>query len=125
MKTVKTHHDLEVWKTSMELAIDLYSLTEKFPSHEKFGLISQIRRAGVSIPANIAEGAARNSAKDFRYYITVALGSAAEIETQLEIAFRLGYLERKDNELQLLSQIRKMLVGLRKSIELKMQPPLQ
>jgi four helix bundle protein len=121
MKTVKTHHDLEVWKRSLEFVVNLYVITEKFPSGEKFGLISQIRRAGFSIPSNIAEGASRNSPKEFRYFIAVALGSATEIETQLEIAIRLGFLKSIKTEMESLTCIRKMLINLRKSLEIRIE----
>jgi four helix bundle protein len=121
MKSVKTHHDLDVWKMSIDFAVELYRITESFPRQEKFGMISQIRRAGVSIASNIAEGASRNSAKEFRYFIAVALGSATEIETHLEIASRLGYIRKEVKEIEVLHRIRKMLINLRKAIESKIQ----
>jgi len=120
MKSVKTHHDLDVWKMSMEFIVDLYRITEHFPVQEKFGLVSQIRKAGVSIPSNIAEGASRTSSKEFRYFISVALGSATELETQLEIAFRLGLVKSVGREMECLSKIRKMLIIMKRSIETKM-----
>lgn len=121
MKSVKTHHDLDVWKMSIDFAVDLYRITESFPRQEKFGLVSQIRRAGVSIASNIAEGASRYSAKEFRYFFAVALGSATEIETQLEIASRLGYIHGENQVIKTLQKIRKMLINLRKAIESKIQ----
>jgi len=120
MKSVKTHHDLDVWKMSMEFIVDLYRITEHFPVQEKFGLVSQIRKAGVSIPSNIAEGASRTSSKEFRYFISVALGSATELETQLEIAFKLGLVISVEREMECLSKIRKMLIIMKRSIETKM-----
>ncbi len=120
MKSVKTHRDLDVWKMSMEFIVDLYRITEHFPVQEKFGLVSQIRRVGVSIPSNIAEGASRASSKEFRYFISVALGSATELETQLEIAFKLGLVISVEREMECLSKIRKMLIIMKRSIETKM-----
>ena len=80
---MKTHKDLDVWNRSMELAEKLYLLTEQFPREEQFGLISQIRRSAVSIPSNIAEGAARSSNKEFVQFLYVALGSLSETESPI------------------------------------------
>ena len=88
-----THEDLDVWKLSMNLVVDIYTLTKSFPSDEKFGLISQLRRAAVSVPSNIAEGAARKSDKENLQFLYIALGSIAEIETQLLISERLGFCD--------------------------------
>ena len=88
---IKTHKDLDVWKLSIQLVKDIYQLTSKFPSEEKFGLVAQIRRAVVSIPSNISEGAARNSDKDYIRFLYISLGSLSEIETQLIIAEELGF----------------------------------
>ena len=88
---IKTHKDLDVWKLSIQLLKDIYQLTSKFPSEEKFGLVVQIRRAVVSIPSNIPEGAARNSDKDYIRFLYISLGSLSEIETQLIIAEELGF----------------------------------
>ena len=78
----------------IDFSIEIYEKTESFPSHERFGLISQLRRAAVSIPSNIAEGASRKSNLEFARFIEIALGSAFEIETQLIIAFRRNYLPK-------------------------------
>ena len=86
-----THEDLDVWKLSMDLVVDVYKMTAKFPSEEKFGLVNQLRRAAVSVPSNIAEGAARKSDKEYIQFLYIALGSLAEIETQLIISKRLGF----------------------------------
>jgi len=88
---IKTHKDLDVWKLSIQLVKDIYQLSSKFPSDEKFGLVAQIRRAVVSIPSNISEGAARNSDKDYIRFLYISLGSLSEIETQLIIAEELGF----------------------------------
>jgi len=95
----------------------IYKVTETFPDNEKFGLISQIRRAAISIPSNIAEGAGRNSPKEFIQFLGVAQGSIAELETQLIIARNLNYIDKDyDEVMQELDGISKMIVGLIKSI---------
>lgn len=87
-----THKDLDVWKRSVELVTTVYLVTSEFPKEEIFGLTNQIRRASVSIPSNIAEGAARNSDKVFVHFLYIALGSHQELDTQLLIAKNLNYL---------------------------------
>jgi four helix bundle protein len=82
-KVVKTHRDLDVWKNGIELVKKIYILTKDFPKEEIYTLTSQIRRSAISIPSNIAEGAARNSKKEFIQFLYIALGSAAELEAQL------------------------------------------
>ena len=88
----KPHKKLRGWQLSMDIAVDIYKLTETFPAEEKYGLVSQIRRSAVSISSNIAEGAARNSKKEFINFLYISLGSLSELDTQLELAKRLGYL---------------------------------
>src|SRR5690606_14718818 len=87
-----THKDLDVWKRSVELVTTVYQLTSEFPKEEIFGLTNQIRRASVSIPSNIAEGAARNSDKEFIRFLYISLGSNQELDTQILIAKNLNYL---------------------------------
>ena len=89
----RNYKNLVVWQKSMDLVICIYQLTSNFSDHEKFGLTSQMRRCAVSIPSNIAEGSRRESEKDFRKFILISFGSGAELETQLEITKKLGYLE--------------------------------
>ncbi|MDM3870846.1 four helix bundle protein [Porticoccus sp. W117] len=89
---MKKYQKLVVWKQAMELAFDVYQMTKLFPDEEKFGLTSQMRRASVSIASNIAEGAGRGSDKDFVRFLTIARGSANELETQAMLAIRLGFL---------------------------------
>lgn len=86
-----THKDLDIWKLSMDFVIEIYKMTNSFPSEEKFGLVNQMRRAAVSIPSNIAEGAGRKSRKENIQFLYIALGSLTELDTQLIIADRLKY----------------------------------
>jgi len=111
---MKTHKDLDVWKKSVDFVTDVYQITNTFPNHELYGIVNQIRRAAVSIPSNIAEGAARKHKKEFVHYLHVALGSMAELETQLIISQKLNYLdEKKFTELNgKLNLIRRELIGL-------------
>ena len=88
------HKDLDVWKKGMELVERVYSMSRAFPDSERFGLTSQIRRAAVSIPSNISEGAARKSDKELLQFLSIAIGSLAELETQYLIAIRLGFFRR-------------------------------
>ena len=83
---IATHKDLAVWKKSMDLVTDVYELTSKFPREEQFGLTNQMRRSAVSVPSNIAEGAARNSTKEFIQFLYYSLSSLSELETQLLIS---------------------------------------
>ena len=115
---VRTHRDLDVWRKSIDLVTLIYKYTADYPKDEMYGLTSQIRRCAVSIPSNIAEGSARTTKKDFSHFLAIALGSVAELETQLIISKNLNYLpETVLNELmpELIS-IRRMTLGFRKSI---------
>jgi len=89
---------LEVWKNAINLSIDIYELTKKFPDHEKFGLISQMRRASVSVPSNIAEGSSRQTNRDQSWFTTIAFGSLLELLNQLIIAQKLNYINNKQLE---------------------------
>ncbi|VXB55224.1 Diversity-generating retroelement protein bAvd family protein [Flavobacterium sp. 9AF] len=102
--------DLEIWKLSRKLSTEIYSITANFPDNEKFGLSNQLRRASVSLPSNIAEGCSRTSNKDFSRFLEIAIGSAYEMETQLLIAFDLGYIDQDRLEVLInnLDQIVKM-----------------
>ena len=114
----KPHKKLDVWKASMEAAQVVYELTKPFPNEEKFGLVAQMRRAVVSIASNIAEGAARQGKGEFRNFLSMAQGSLSELDTQLEIAVRLGYLEAESMEelSVLLVRTDKMLTALIRSL---------
>jgi len=114
-KTVSTHKDL---KKAMDLAAQVYSLTAKFPKEELYGLTSQIRRSAVSIPSNIAEGAARHSRNEFIQFLHIASGSVAELETQLLLAIRIGLLSG-DHIISHVEEVRKLLLGLLRSLKMK------
>lgn len=114
---MKSHRDLDVWKRGVDFAVDIYKLTASFPAEEKYALSSQLKRAAVSIVSNIAEGAARQSEKEFIQFLHIAMGSAAETETQLMIAARLGLIDNNDNLFSELEAIQKMLMGLVKYVK--------
>jgi len=88
---IKSYRDLRVWQSGMELVVLVYEISERFPPKEMYGLTSQIWRAAVSVPSNIAEGHTRESTKEYLHHLSIAQASLAEIETQMEIAFRLKY----------------------------------
>jgi four helix bundle protein len=88
----KPHKKLDLWRAAMELAVTIYQVTDSFPREERYGLTDQIRRASSSVPSNIAEGAGRQTRKEFINYLHMAQGSLSELDTQLELASRLGYL---------------------------------
>ncbi|MBI1768879.1 MAG: four helix bundle protein [Bacteroidetes bacterium] len=110
----KPHKKLDVWKLSMDFVIDIYRKTEGFPKEERYALTDQIRRAAVSIPSNIAEGAARQTKKEFINYLHIAQGSLSELDTQFEIAKRLSYLSEADWKPfdEKIRRIDKMITGL-------------
>jgi len=114
----RSFKDLEVWRQSIQFAKEIYRLTEKFPLNELYGLTSQLRKAAVSIPSNIAEGQCRNSSKEFRHYLSMALGSLGEVETQLIIAQEIDYINQAELDyLQSpINDIRKMILALSKRI---------
>lgn len=111
---IKDFRDLNVWKNGKELVLEIYSVTANFPKQEMFGLVSQMRRAAVSVPSNIAEGFNRSHKKEYKRFLNMALGSIAELETQTEIAFELEYLnnERKNMILEKLDHEARMLRNL-------------
>ena len=120
----KPHRTLEVWKQSMDLVVDIYRATERFPGEERFGLMSQMRRCSVSIPSNIAEGMARRAAKETTQFLYVAIGSASELDTQLELSRRLGFLsDAQWNSLsRQLTDVDRMLAGLKNHVARKPAP---
>ena len=112
------YRELKVWRLAMELAEDVYKLCAEFPKQEVYGLTSQLQRAAVSIPSNIAEGQARNSNKEFGHFLGISRGSLAELETQIILAKRLDYLteEKANHALEKAEEIGKMSKGLQKTI---------
>ncbi len=112
----RKHHDLVAWQVSVELVKSLYELTETFPAKETYGLTAQIRRAAVCVPSNIAEGAARTTKREFAHYLSIARGSLSEIDTQLTIAKKLGYVDNDDEVQQTLDRVFGLIGGLLKSV---------
>ena len=117
------YQELKVWQLGMEMAIEIYRLTEAFRGHEIYGLTSQLRRAVVSIPSNVAEGHTRGSARDMIRFVNIARGSLAEVETQLMIARALHYGDTTtiDQLLSMASEEGRMLSGLRRSLQRKLK----
>ena len=95
---MKCYRDLEVWQEGIDLVVEIYKLSRQFPNDERYALSSQIQRAAVSIPSNIAEGHARTSRKEFLHFLSIALGSLAELETQLTIACKLEYIASTESD---------------------------
>jgi len=118
-KTIRGFKDLIVWQRSVALAVKIYHITREFPRDEIYGLTSQIRRAAISIPSNIAEGHGKGSKPSFASHLDIALGSAAELETQLEIALKIGYLQQNEFDplLNELTEIVRMLYGLLNKVQ--------
>jgi len=113
------YRDLIVWQKAMRLVRDIYALSRDFPADERFGLVSQMRRAAVSVPSNIAEGQARHTTGEFIQFVSHAEGSVAELDTQLMIAVDLGYCSEEASKplFDLLLELRKMLNGLRRKLQ--------
>ncbi|WP_289062789.1 four helix bundle protein [uncultured Zobellia sp.] len=112
------YEDLKIWEKAMSLVEDVYLLMEHLPKDEKFGLISQIKRCSISVPSNIAEGAGRNSKKEFKHFLSIANGSTSELETQLILVHRLKFANKSDVKplLKKCNEIRKMSYALQKSL---------
>ena len=115
---VQGFRDLIVWQRAMELVESVYRATEDFPSKERYGLTNQLRRAAVSIPSNIAEGQGRNTTLDFLRFLSISRGSLQEVQTQIELTRRLGYLdEARCAEVSLLAdEVAKLINGLCRSL---------
>jgi four helix bundle protein len=118
-KAIKTYHDLEVWKKSMDLVTDIYKVTQTFPKEELYGLTNQLRRASVSVPANIAEGWGRGTTGEYIHFLRIARGSLLELETLMAISHNLGYENVQDLESisQKIQEINKMMNALIKNLE--------
>ncbi len=110
--------ELKIWNKAMELTVEIYKATEKFPKEETYGLTSQIRRAAVSIPSNISEGAGRNSKNEFRHFLSIANGSSYELQSQLVISNRLNLITDETTEILLtkIDEIQKMNYSFQKSL---------
>lgn len=119
MRLKHNFKNLKVWQKAVDLAVNVYELTKSFPSEERFGITSQMRRSSVSIPSNIAEGTARNSSKSFSNCLDISLGESFELETQGIIANRVGILseEKFTTFKEELSEVQKMIIGLKNTIE--------
>ncbi len=113
---MRSHQKLNVWIESMALVKQLYTATKEFPKEEIYGLTNQMRRAAVSIPSNISEGAARNSKKEYLRFLYIARGSLSELETQLLIAVDIGYILKDTELLQQIEKVFALLSGLIKSV---------
>lgn len=116
---ISSYTELVVWQRGMGLVEEVYSLTKRLPQDERYALTDQIRRSVTSIPSNIAEGQGRSTTREFIHYLSIAKGSKNEVETQLLICEKVGYLEKKEIEkaLAISSEIGRMLTKLRKSLE--------
>lgn len=115
---MRPHHKLDAWSKAIDLVVEIYKATEIFPKEERHGLTSQIRRAAVSIPANIAEGARRYSNREFAHFLSNAQGSASELETELIISNRLGFLDENtySHLIAPLDRIGRLITGLSKHV---------
>jgi four helix bundle protein len=111
------HKDLDVWKEAMNLVVSIYNLSNTFPDSERYALSQQVRRAAVSVPSNIAEGCGRKSERETSHFLSISLGSLAEIETQILIAERLNYIQHQEEFFEKITKIRQLLLGLIRSIE--------
>ncbi len=119
---VKSYRDLETWQQAMALVMEVYRVTKIFPKEELFGLTSQLRRATVSIPSNIAEGQGRTSTKEFLHHLAIAYGSLCEAETQLLIGRQLEYMNQQDygNITELTARVGRLINGLSNSLQNKL-----
>jgi four helix bundle protein len=117
--SIQSYRDLVVWQKAMDLVVESYRATKTFPSEERFGLTNQIRRSAVSIPSNIAEGQGRAHTKEFLNHLSIAKGSLCELETQLEISFRVGFMPKSEQTplMGLSDEIGRMLTVLRQKLE--------
>ena len=119
MVAFNSYRDLLVWQRGMQLVGKVYELTGKFPNNELYGIINQMQRAAISIPANIAEGHARSSTKEFLHHISITRGSLAELETFLTLAVQLKYCQQKETDeiLKICDEVSRMLSGLRNRLK--------
>ncbi len=116
-KNTKTHKDLEIWKEGIKLVTKIYKLTKDFPDEELYGLTSQMRRAAVSYPSNISEGAARNSNNEYIRFLYISLGSLSELETQIIISEKLNYIPDKTTIIEGVEALRRKTLNLIKYLD--------
>ncbi|HEX5472842.1 MAG TPA: four helix bundle protein [Lacipirellulaceae bacterium] len=123
-RKIKNYRDLAVWQKGMDIALAVYKVTKHFPDDERFGLISQLRRAAVSVPANIAEGHPRSTTKDYLRFVSIAIGSLAETATFIELAGRLSYGDVNDLRkiFEMTTEERRMLRALQTSLRRRLPP---
>jgi four helix bundle protein len=121
---IQSYRDLEVWQLAMDYVVSVYSISERFPREERFGLTAQLRRAAVAVPSNISEGHPQGTRAYLRH-VVIALGSLAECETQMEIARRLNYVAQADlsKPVSVSDSLRRLLFGLRRSLRRKLHSP--
>lgn len=120
---VKCYRDLQVWQKAMDLCVDVHNVALLFPKHELFGLSAQLNRSVVSVPSNIAEGHGRRTTADFIHFLSISRGSLNEVETQLTLAMRYGYVSSAEHDtlLECCGEIGRMLNGLMDALERRMQ----
>lgn len=118
---MNSYRELTVWKKSLDLSVEIYKVTERWPKSELYGLVSQVRRSSVSIPSNIAEGQRRGHTLEYIQFLKIAYGSGAELETQLLIALKIGYLKSKDYD-KLNSELEEIMKMLNKLISVLSKP---
>ncbi|GLS05116.1 hypothetical protein GCM10007860_22660 [Chitiniphilus shinanonensis] len=116
----RNHRDLKAWQRAMDLVECVYTATLAFPQNEQYGLISQLRRASVSVPANIAEGFARNGSRELLHFLGIAAGSLSELDTLIELAIRLNYLSDQEELGGLVDEVSGLVMGLAASIRRKL-----
>jgi four helix bundle protein len=123
-QVIRDYKDLQVWQKGMALAKQIYQMTQAFPSEEKFGIVSQMRRAAVSVPSNIAEGQARNTTGEFVQFLSHAEGSLAELDTQVRLSVTLGFCRQPDGESvsASITELQKMLKSLRGKLAARHSP---
>lgn len=116
------YRELAVWQRAMDLTLEVYAVTDRYPQAERFALVSQTQRSAVSVAANIAEGRGRGTTREFHRFVGIALGSLAELETHLLIATRLGYITDSESNrlLREAEQVTRMLGGLKRSLRQKL-----
>jgi four helix bundle protein len=118
MAKIESHRDLLVWQKGMDLVVAMYAISKQFPVEERYGLIQQATRASVAVPANIAEGHARGTRRDYAHFVSIARGSLMEVETYVMIVQRLGLVDLKDaaNVLERITELSRMLTALRQRL---------